>query len=185
MDTNRISLSAIGAAPVVEPIYVQIGEATVEVRPSISYGEILEMMQWCIDMIVGEKPFLSAPLTRIVKDFAILGYYTNLDSTLMNGGAENMEAIYAEYDIIKKSGVMENVLPKLNTDEIRFFEETLDKTMESIINYRNSAKGIVDTLAADAKDDSSKMQEALDFLSDEGTRKQVETIIEAAEAISG
>lgn len=183
MDTNRISLSAIGAAPTTEPIYVQIGEATVEVRPSISYGEILEMMQWCIDMIVGEKPFLSAPLTRIVKDFAILGYYTNLNSALMNGEAQDMVAIYTEYDIIKKNKVMENVLPKLDADQVQFFEETLDKTMESIINYRNSAKGIVDALAADAETDSSKMQEALDMMNDPSVKEKIQTVLRAANEV--
>ena len=99
MDNNRIPVSAFGAVAQEEPIYLQIGEATIELRHRISYEEILNMMQWCIDMIVGERPFMSAPLNRIVKDFAILNAYTNLDMGITHAYTE-MSDLYAEYDVI-------------------------------------------------------------------------------------
>lgn len=184
MDNNRISISAIGAAPTVEPIYLQVGEATIEVKPRISYEEILNMMQWCIDMIVGEKPFMSAPLNRIVKDFAILNAYTNLDLGVTHEYSD-MSTIYQEYDIVKAHGVLENVMLKIDADQIAFFEETLDKTLESILAYRNSAKGIIDALAADAENDSEKLEKALNIMSDTNSQSQIKTIIETAKAIQG
>ena len=150
MDNNRISISALGATSVEEPIYLQIGEATIELRRCIPYEELLNVMQWTIDMIVGEKPFMSAPLKRIVKDFAILNAYTNLDCGVTHEFTE-MGEIYAEYDAIQRFGVMEEVLPKLDKKQVDFFEKTVDETLDSIVAYRNSAKGIIDALAADAE----------------------------------
>lgn len=185
MDTNRISLSEIAqATPVEEPIYIALGNATIEVRRRISYEEILNMMQWCIDMIVGEKPFLSAPLTRIVKDFAILNAFTNLDCGVSKT-YEEISDLYADYDFIKAYGILDEILPKLNQEQIKFFERTLDKTMESIIAYRNSAKGIVDALAAEAEEDSNKIERALSLFSSEEQQEQVKRLIETAQKIQG
>lgn len=184
MDNNRISIAAIGTVAQEEPIYLQIGDATIEVRRRISYEEILNMMQWCIDMIVGEKPFMSAPLNRIVKDFAILNAYTNLDLGVTHS-YEEMSDIYAEYDIIQAFGVMSNVLEKIDKEQVSFFETTLDVTLESILAYRNSAKGIVDALAIDADTDSARMEKAMTFLQNSEQQEKVKTILEAAKAIQG
>lgn len=184
MDNNRIPVSAFGAVAQEEPIYLQIGEATIELRHRISYEEILNMMQWCIDMIVGERPFMSAPLNRIVKDFAILNAYTNLDMGITHAYTE-MSDLYAEYDVIQAYDVMSNVLEKVDKKQIVFFEETLDKTLDSILAYRNSAKGIVDALSIDAEQDTSKMEDALGFLKDGASQEQLKEILEAAKAIQG
>lgn len=184
MDANRIPIAAIGTVAQEEPIYVQIGEATIEVRRRISYEEILNMMQWSIDMIVGEKPFMSAPLNRIVKDFAILNAYTNLDLGITHSYDE-MSDIYAEYDILQAFDVMSNILEKIDKRQIEFFESTLDETLLSILAYRNSAKGIVDALAADADQDNAKMGEALKILTDPAQQDQVRSLIETAKAIQG
>lgn len=181
---NRISVAAIGNVAQEEPIYLQIGEATIELRRRISYEEILNMMQWCIDMIVGEKPFMSAPLTRIVKDFAILNAYTNLDLGVSHAYDE-MSDIYAEYDVIQAFDVMPNVLEKIDHRQVEFFEKTLDKTLESILAYRNSAKGIVDALAADAEADGEKMEKAMSLLNSAEQQSQVKAVLEAAKAIQG
>lgn len=181
---NRISVAAIGTVAQEEPIYLQIGEVTIELRRRISYEEILNMMQWCIDMIVGERPFMSAPLTRIVKDFGILNAYTNLDLGVSHP-YDKMSDIYAEYDVIQAFDVMPNILEKIDRRQVEFFEETLDKTLESILAYRNSAKGIVDALAADAEADSKKMEKAMSLLNNAEQQSQVKAVLEAAKAIQG
>ena len=64
-----------------------------------------------------------------------------------------------------------------------FFNKTLDETLESIIAYRNSAKGIVDALAENAEQDINKMQGAIDLLSDEEKNKQLSKMIKFAEEL--
>lgn len=184
MDNNRICVATIGAVAQEEPIYLQVGEATITLRRRISYEEILNMMQWCIDMIVGEKPFMSAPLNRIVKDFAILNAYTNLDLGISKGYDE-MADIYAEYDVIQAFDVMQNVLEKIDRRQVEFFEKTLDETLESILAYRNSAKGIVDALAAEAEADGEKMEKAMSFFNNPEQQAQVKGLIETAKSIQG
>lgn len=184
MDNNRISINTLTAAPEKDSIFLEIGGATIEVKPHVSTEELMATMEWVVNVVCGDNPFISAPLLRMVKDFAIIGAYTNLDCSIINKG-QDMSEIYREYDVINSLGIMENIVPKLDAKQIAFFETMTDKTLESIIAYRNSAKGIVDALAADAKLDTKQMEEAMDILNNPNKQEQIKTIIETAKAIQG
>lgn len=185
MDTNRISLGEIAQTiPVEEPIYLALGNATIEIHRTISYSDVLDMMQWCIDLAVGGKSFISAPLVRIVKDFAILSAYTNLECGMAKT-YETVEDLYRDYDFIKAYGIIDEIKPKLNQDQIAFFERALNKTIDSILTYRNSAKGIVDALTAEAEVDSQKIEDALSIFTDTDQQDKVKQLIETARVIQG
>lgn len=182
MDNNRIAISSIAAVPVEEPIYLALGQVTIEVRPRITFAEQLEMMQHCIDILVGDKPFLSAPMARLVKDFAILQFYTNLDADIV---PRTTEEIYSMYDAINAWGIMENILAKIDPKQIEFFETNLDATVNAILAYRNSAKGMLDSLVEEADGDVSKMQKALAMVGDEDNLRRMETLLKYAAEIQG
>lgn len=183
MDINRISLASVGTVAHEEPIYLQIGEATIELRREIPYEEVLDMMQWCIDYVVNDRPFLSAPLRKIVEDMAVLKFYTNLDVDTIMASIE-MTDIYAAYDVIKTFNIMEEVLPKINSTQYRFFLETMHETVDSIIAYRNSAKGIIDALATDAKKDTEAMEGAMGLIQDDERAARLGKLLQFAEEIS-
>ena len=182
MAIERIKLNTLGAIEE-DPIeYVNIGQAVVTVHKYIPYEKMLDMIQWCIDYIINDRPFISAPLKRIIKDFAILNFYTNFDFSFLTEYHE-MADIYAEYDLIYRFGVMAKVKEIIDPGQMDFFEHTLDETLASIMKYRNSAVGIIDALAESAQMDIDKMQGAMNLVSDDDTNGKIAKMLEFAETI--
>lgn len=182
MAIERIKLNTLGAIEE-DPIeYMNIGQTVVAVHKYIPYEQMLDMIQWCIDYIINDRPFISAPLKKIIKDFAILNFYTNFDFSFLTE-YETMAQIYAEYDLVYHYGVMDKVKEFIDPGQLCFFEDTLNETLTSIIAYRNSAKGIVDALVENAQQDIDKMQGAIDLLSDEEKNKQLSKMIKFAEEL--
>ena len=180
MAIEKIKLNTLGAIDE-DPIeYMNIGQTVVAVHKYIPYEQMLDMIQWCIDYIINDRPFISAPLKRIIKDFAVLNFYTNFDFNFLTE-YETMAQIYGEYDLVYRYGVMDKVKEFIDPGQLCFFEDTLDETLTSIIAYRNSAKGIVDALVENAQQDIDKMQGAIDLLSDEEKNKQLSKMIKFAE----
>lgn len=182
MDTNRISIASIGVAPVQEPIYLAMGNATIEVTPHITHEKLIDTMQWCLDILVNDGPMMSEALIRMVMDFAIMGAYTNLDCDIVK---KTTSEIYEDYEILTVLGVIDNIKPKLDGNQIRFFERGLRRTLKSIVDYKNSAKGILDAIAAEADGDVSRMQKAMNVLSDPEALKKMETMLKYASEIQG
>lgn len=182
MDNNKIQLISIGVPPKMEEEQVQIGEAAITVKHRIPYEEVLDMMQWCISFIINDRPFISEPLKQIIKDFAILKYYTDIDMSFVHD-YQDMAEVYEAYDIIDSYNLMYFVRSHINGRQLEFFNTTLDKTLESIIKYQNSAKGVLDILAEDADKDVRRMQEAMDVIGDDEKNKKITTLLKFAEEL--
>lgn len=178
---DKIKINTLG--PLEEPSLVEkvIGEAQVIIRPSIPYEEMLDMIQWCIDFTINDRPFLSAPLRRIIKDFAILKFYTNFDFSFMDTVHE-LKDIYGEYDLLKRYAVVEAVLEVVDPAQLKFFNETLDETLTSILAYRNSAQGIVDSISDAAKDVNKDVEGALAMVDDPEKMEKIAKIMQFAES---
>ena len=182
MAENKIRLSALGVIDEVAPQYIQIGEAVVTVKRYIPFEEMLEMIQWCIDYIINDRPFISAPLKRIIKDFAILNFFCNIDFNFLTEYHE-MSEIYEEYDFIMRFNVMEKVKQFIDPTYLEFFDKTLDETLASIAEYRNSAVGIVDALSAEAANSNKQMEQAMDLLGDKDQTEKIANLLKFAEQI--
>lgn len=183
MDNKLVPISAIGEVAHEEPIYMTFGEATVEIRRSISYVEILDMVQFVINYAITDQPILSGALSQMLKDFAIVKFYTNLDVSIGKDTA-TVEGIYDEYDVLMSYGVIDEVKEKISPRQKEFFFNTVNKTLDSVMRYQNSARGVLDSVAETADKDSNTIQSAMDLLDGENAEK-IAGIINAANAISG
>ena len=186
---DKIKLSAMGAPAEPAVSYVQIGDATIEITTQLPYEQVLDMIQFCIDHIINDRPFISEPMKVIVKNCALLKFYTNLDMDFLDNAVE-MREIYEEYDLIDRFEVIDRVTAVINqTDsgarQLEFFNNTLDATLQSIMAYRNSAMGIVDALSDAAKSSTNNMQEAIDMLGDEEQNQKLIRLLNFAEQIQG
>ena len=63
-----------------------------------------------------------------------------------------------------------------------FFIDTTDKTLKSIVDYRNSAKGILDNITENAKDNSQALQESFDILQNDEALKEAKKFVEVYHA---
>lgn len=184
MADNRIKLNSLGVIEEIAPQYVQIGEAVVTVKHRIPYEQMLEMIQWSIDYIINDRPFVSAPLKKIIMDFAVLRYFTNFDFDFMLNYVD-MSEIYEEYDLIRHFEVLEKVKQFIDSSQIEFYEKTLEETLTSVIAYRNSAAGIIDLIAENAKADNAAIDKALNFMDDPSQQAKIKGLLDYAAKISG
>lgn len=184
MDNNRISISSLGAAISAEPVYLQAGAATIEVKPRIPYAEVLDMVQFCIDWTINDRPFVSEPLKKIVHDYAILRFYTNLDTSIFEESPD-LKDIYSQYDILVSYEVVDKVTNLIDAAQLRFFEDTVEKTLESIAAYRNSAQGIIDAVNDSAKDIGDNIGDAMSLVEDDARMEKINTLLKFAEQIKG
>lgn len=178
---DKINITALGLIPQQEFVEIPFENANVTVCKKLSYEQILDMLQWCIDFVVGDKPFISEPLKRMVHDFAIVKFYTNIDCDFITDS--EMSEVYSNYDFLMNNDVLLKIAEVIDADQLSFFDETLDKTLASILAYRNSAQGIVEVLAADAEDNAEKMREAIDFVTNPETKDQLGAIMDFAKQI--
>ena len=179
-EEKKIPLINLGPLPTPEIIELKINDAVVKVKRRIPYEEVLDMIQWCIDLTVVDKPFLSAPLEKIVKDFAVLKFYTNIDMSFVDSALE-IKDLYAGYDVVTSYHIIDQIWQIVEAEQVSFFNDTLQKTLESIIKYKDSAKGIIDAIAESARENTSIMDKAMEMLNaDPKMRETVTNVLTAA-----
>lgn len=165
MAIERIKLANLGPIEEAPIEYLQIGDAVLQVKKYIPYEEMLDMIQWCIDYIINDRPFISAPLKEIIKNLAILNFFTNIDTSFLTE-YHDMKDIYEEYDLVYRHNVIDQIIPKIDEGQMKFFNDTLDATLDSIMAYRNSAVGIIDALSQNAQRDTENMESAMSMIND-------------------
>lgn len=180
---DKIKLSAIGLIPAVSTQTVQIGNVEVTVTPTLPYEKVLDMIQWCVDFIIDDRPFISAPLEKVVSDFAIAKYYTNLEIAEFDGPTFDLTRVYEDYDLLRAHGAFDKIRQYINPDQLAFFENTLKATMNSIVAYRNSMQGIIDTLTSKAQDSTDAMQAALSQMQDPDQMDAVEHLMKVVQTL--
>ena len=74
---DKIQLANFGSPIVNEPEYFTINDQVIMVKKTIPYEEVLDMIQWMVNVILDDRTFVSGPLYQIGFDFGILKYFTN------------------------------------------------------------------------------------------------------------
>lgn len=161
---SSISLAAFGATPVSNSITKLVAGQQIQITPVIPYEKILEAMQWSIDLILDDRTFISAPLKTIISDFALIKFWSNV--SIYDTTAAAAEDLYQNYDIVISHGVLAACREVISKEQQDFFFQTLFETLESIVAYRNSAAGIVESLTEKAKEGGEKGQDILSLLDD-------------------
>lgn len=181
-DNNTVKLVNIGILPKPEIKTIKIGDAEIEVATAIPYEDVFDMIQWCVGYIADDRPFISEPIRKLIKDFGILKYYTNLDISFINAEARIVD-IYSDYDIVKQSGVIPAVINCIDKEQLEFVMDSIDKTIDSITQYKNSAVGVIDSLAQNADQDVASMQNMMDAVNDVEDMNAVGNLIKFAKQI--
>lgn len=157
--------------PVPEDIKLELDNGiTILVSPMISYNEIMDLIEWIVSIAATGRSFISIPVLKIVEDMGIMKYYTNLninDNELLDG-----------YDILARANIIEEVKKNIDQHQIDWIISSVEKTMENIIAYQNSAKGIIDGLNDIAKTKDNNFENLFSFIdSHRESFKEMENII--------
>lgn len=184
MAENKIQLTNFGAVGAPEITYLQIESAVVEIKKTIPFEEILQLIQWAINLTIDNRPFISEPIKIIVRDCAILKFFTNIDFSRLDEENVSATVLYESYDIIFEKEIMEKVKDKINPKQLAFIEETLDKTLLSIVAYRNSAQGIVDVLSENAEKQVTNLENAIKDFEDPKKMGEVHKMMQLVDQLN-
>lgn len=158
---DKININSFGTSGAPSVVYLQVGEGTVEVMRRIPYSEVLNAIQWSVNLIIDERTFISAPIAAIIEDVAIAKFYSNIDVSMFNSESFDIEAGYKFYDIVSDFDGFNKIKDLIDEKQLKFFHDNLWKTMESIVTYRNSAAGILERLSFQAKSTSTNIEQAI------------------------
>ena len=172
---NKINFNTLGLPSAAET-QIAINGTTITVKDRIPYEDLFKAIEWCINRIIDDRSFISAPIKNVIADFALARWYTNLDCDFIET-AITEEDIYENYDILKGSGAADAIRAAICVEQLAFFEKTLAETLDSIVAYRNSAKGIVDVLSQNAADQSQTMENALSYINDPEKAENIQKLL--------
>jgi hypothetical protein len=159
---------------------ITINETTFIIYNDIPYEELLAHIQWAILLIVDDKGYISNPIKQTVQELVAVAAFTNIDFSKLELATITHSELYEMYDIIKKTGILKAVYENVCTDQLKFYDETLTKTLYSITDYRNSVAGIVELLSTQNTEMKERFQTVLDEFQDE---EKVGNILKIAEAM--
>lgn len=177
---DKIKLNQLGPVANAEPTYVEFGDATIAIDSVIPYERVLDMLQWAIDNTVMDIPFISGAIAKIIRDEALVKFYTNLDME----AEPTLARTYETYDLLMSHGVIEAVEQRVNKKQLAFFDHALQETVKSIVDYRNSAAGVIEALSKNADFVSSSIASALDTLGSPESGQNIEHIFKLAQDLA-
>lgn len=172
MAIEKIKLNTLGVKEH-EIKYVPYGNIVIEVKTSLPYEEIMDLIQWAINYTMGDRTFISEPLKRIMADLAIIKGFTNLDVDRIEMNDCSASEVYEMYDIVK-STVLDLIKENIDKEQLKFFNDCFEKTLDSLIVYSNSAAGILEKIQNDKMAQIMQIDAFKDFLeNDKDTDKLV------------
>lgn len=164
---KKVTIAEIGISDFSAEKQVQVGGAFIKVRTLIPYEKLLKMIQWGIDLIIDDRPYIATALEHIVTEMSILHAYTNIDCSLFNTTDFSADDIYETYDILEAHDCFGKVAAQIDKKQLAFYRKIMHDSIRSIIDYRNSAAGVLERLQQAAKKDAGDMDRINNILQDE------------------
>ena len=175
---DKINIINLGMAEQNEPTTLTIGAAEVQIKPVVAYEELFATIQWAVTFIVDDRPFVSGPLYRVIREMSLAKMYTNLDVAPMELIGFSAGELYEWFDILESHNVFEKIREVASAKQIAFFEETLDKTVNSLVQYRNSAAGILEKIKVDNQNSADAVAAITKMLDNPDEMSQIKKMFE-------
>lgn len=119
-------------------------EISIEIKQYLPIGEKLKMISEIVNLSQGDSNIVNYGKIDIFTLLGIITYYTNISFT-----EKQMEDPAKLYDLFVDNGLDIDILRAIPKSEIDFISNIVEKTAENIIQYRNSAVGIVEAISQD------------------------------------
>lgn len=145
----------------------------------IPYSDALDAIQWVINKIAIDSGFISYPVYRVLQKLLFVKYYSNYDLSELDGEELTPERLYEIYDIVMISGIEAEIEENIDKEQKNFILSTTEETINSILNYHNSAAGIIEDMIEKAHT-TKELSDALDILQDTEKFNLVQKILQTS-----
>ena len=168
MADNYIKLNQLGNLSFGEIKYLQKGQVVIEVKTHIPYEDIMDLIQLGLNLVIGDRNFISAPLKDIIKTLMIIKGFTNLDISRIEAADCSAQEVYEMYDILESCDLPGDVKNMIDSKQLTFFEKNFDETLVSLMAYQNSAIGILDKIQNEKIARNMEYDSFREFLENDG-----------------
>lgn len=155
----KIAFTKLGLTKNTEKKIIEWNGQKIEVIQYLPIEEKLNLMARVISLSEDDHVFYNPTKIKIFKTIELVLAYSNINLTEKQG-----EDTVKLYDLIESSGFAKEVLKNVPEEEIKYVSEGIDKTIESIYEYKNSLMGILQQVSQDYKNlnlDANKIAEAV------------------------
>ena len=159
MATTKPTFAKMGLKMNTEIAVIKIGEQEIEVKQYLPINDKLTLIGNVINQAADENNFSNPIKLDVFTALEIVFAYTNLSFT-----DKQKEDLVKLYDIMESNGIFDTVIAAIPKVEYKSIIEGVQDCSNAIYTYRNSALGIMDSIAQDYSNldlDATKIQEKL------------------------
>lgn len=155
----KIAFTKLGLTKNVEKKIIEWNGQKIEIIQYLPIEDKLNLIARIISLSEDDHVFYNPIKIKIFKTIETVLAYANINLTEKQG-----EDTVKLYDLIESSGFAKEVLKNVPEEEIKYVSEGIDKTIQSIYEYKNSLMGILQQVSQDYKNlnlDANKISEAV------------------------
>lgn len=141
----KISFNKLGLKKQGEMKNFSYGDQIIEIKQYLPIEEKLELLTRVINKAIEQSPNFSNLLQVTVFFSLELVYaYTNIQFT-----EKQKEDFCKTFNLMNENKLISEILKHIPDSEISFLQEGLDSTLSALYVYRNSVRGILESLSTD------------------------------------
>ena len=139
--------------------FLKWGDQTIEIKQYLPFQDKLQLIQHIVNNSLDDKGYINPCRCDFFEKLEIFYAYTNINFTEKQKEDENKL-----FDLLVGSGLMKQVLDLIPEEELNSILVSVRQLIDSIYEYRNSARGIMEMITTDYKDldlDAEKLQKEI------------------------
>ena len=140
----KIGFTKLGLKKLDEIKTIEIGENTIEVKQYLPVNEKLGLIERVVNLSQDENNFPNPIKIDVIGSIEMIAAYTNITFT-----EKQKEDIGKLYDLLEENGIIDKIIAAIPEIEYEFLINGIDKTIDAVYGYRNSALGILDVIKTD------------------------------------
>lgn len=120
------------------------GQVEIEVKQYLPFEDKLHLIECIVNKSLDEKGYINPCRCDLFEKMEIFYAYTNVNFT-----EKQKEDEFKLYDMLVGNGLMEKVISLIPEEEINSIFVSVHQLIDSIYEYRNSARGIMEMITSD------------------------------------
>lgn len=123
---------------------LQWGQVEIEIKQYLPFEDKLHLIERIVNKSLDEKGYINPCRCDLFEKMEIFYAYTNVNFT-----EKQKEDEFKLYDMLVGNGLMEKVISLIPEEEINSIFVSVHQLIDSIYEYRNSARGIMEMITSD------------------------------------
>jgi len=169
----KIGFTKLGLKKLDEIKTIEIGENTIEVKQYLPVNEKLSLIERVVNLSQDENNFPNPIKIDVIGSIEMIAAYTNITFT-----EKQKEDIGKLYDLLEENGIIDKIIAAIPEIEYEFLINGIDKTIDAVYDYRNSALGILEAIKTDYSNLDLEATEIQKKLSDPEALSTVKEVLD-------